>query len=280
MQQLTAGSAVCPCLLWQLPCEVIPGHCFYLLPNRAGGKKVRKWCGYSKPQLQANFIHSWCWKGEMTLRAVHANRLKQDQLFSTLLFCFDFHVSSHFSLACVFCQCLTFPPQSPGLFYSKLIRRSSELICRNPWTQLFFSPVVNFPLLLFPLRFNTSTFMLLWFSLWRRQTRKCWINLLPFLSILYSHLCIVPFPSLTSNHHCFHFWVFAFFFFYFLGLWLRTITVAEREVRHSHVWLTRRCGSSPPRLLPQTLQQVATWPHSEGLLVLESISSWGVWSEG
>lgn len=38
-------------------------------------------------------------------------------------------------------------------------------------------------------------------------------------------------------------------FFYFLGLQLRTIAGAEREVRDSHVWLTRSCcGSSPPRL--------------------------------
>lgn len=137
----------------------------------------------------------------MALTAVHANHLKRDQLFSILLLCTDFHVSSHFSLAYVFPQCLTFPPQSPGLFYSKLIRGSSELICRNPWTQLFFSSVVNFPLLLFPLRFNTSTFMLLWFSLWRRRTRKCWINLLPSLSlsILYSHFCIAPSPRLSLS---------------------------------------------------------------------------------
>lgn len=205
----------------------------------------------------------------MAPRAVHANSLKQDQLFSILLFCFDFHVSLHFSLACVFCQCLTFRPQSPGLFYSKLIRRSSELICRNPWTQLFFSSVVNFPLLLFPLRFNTSTFMLLWFSLWSRQTRKYWINLLPSLSILYSQFCIAPFLSLTSHHHCFHFWVVCCLFVCFfgsLGLCLGIIIDIERQVRDGHVWLTRRCcGSSPPRLqlhfrkLPHSLTRNTCW---------------------
>lgn len=189
----------------------------------------------------------------MALIAMHANCLKWDQFFSVLLFCFDFHVSSPFLLACVFPSCLTFPPQSPGLFYSKLIRGSSELICRNPWTQLFFSSVVNFPLLLFPLRFNTSTFMLLWFSLWRRQPRKCWINLLPSLSWSFTPIFALP-PFLFFIHRSFYvtscgffWWLLAFYFV--LGLWLRTITDAERKSEIVMFgWVVAVGSSSPPRL--------------------------------
>lgn len=107
MEQITIGSAVYWCRwLHLLLYEVSPDHCYYLLPNRWGrgrGKRGWKWCGFSKPWPWSKFTHSWCWNWEMALKAVHANRLKQDQLFSILLFCFDFHVSYHFF------TCLCFP---------------------------------------------------------------------------------------------------------------------------------------------------------------------------
>lgn len=54
-QQLTVSPVVCWCLLWQLLYEVVPAHCFYLLPNRGGCKKVRKW--FSLSFEPTSFIH-------------------------------------------------------------------------------------------------------------------------------------------------------------------------------------------------------------------------------